>query len=129
MLLAHQFLAEETQKLGREKLRLSPAAISAMMAFQWPGNIRELQNRIRRALVATTGRIIDPIDLDLEDAPLEPEEPKLLTLKQARDSAEKKTIRRALALTGGNISQAAKLLETSRPTLHDLLNRHGINPS
>jgi two-component system NtrC family response regulator len=126
LLLAHHFLAEETQKLGQEKVRLSPAAISAMIAYHWPGNVRELENRIRRALVATTGRIIDPIDLGLEDPPLEPEEQKLLTLKQAREAAEIKTIRRALALTGNNISQAANLLETSRPTLHDLLKKHGI---
>lgn len=126
LLLAHHFLAEETQKLGREKVRLSPAATSAMIAYHWPGNVRELENRIRRALVATTGRIFGPIDLGLEDAPLEREEQRLLTLKQAREAAEIKTIRRALALTGNNISQAAKLLETSRPTLHDLLKKHGI---
>jgi two-component system NtrC family response regulator len=47
-------------------------------------------------------------------------------LKQAREAVEIKTIRQALALTGNNISQAARLLETSRPTLHDLLKKYGI---
>jgi len=51
---------------------------------------------------------------------------RLLTLKQAREAAEIKTIRRALALTGNNISRAAGLLETSRPTLHALLKKHGL---
>jgi two-component system NtrC family response regulator len=126
LLLAHHFLREESQKLQRGPVSLSPAAISALTANNWPGNVRELQNRIRRALGTTTGRIIDPVDLGLEDAPAEPVGQKLLTLKQAREAVEIKTIRQALALTGNNISQAARLLETSRPTLHDLLKKYGI---
>jgi two-component system NtrC family response regulator len=126
LLLAHHFLREESQKLQRVPASLSPAAISALTANNWPGNVRELQNRIRRALGTTTGRIIDPVDLGLEDAPPAPVGQKLLTLKQAREAVEIKTIRQALALTGNNISQAARLLETSRPTLHDLLKKYGI---
>ena len=128
LLLAHHFLQEETQKLHRGHITLSPSAIAALTAYAWPGNVRELQNRIRRALSTTTGRVIDPTDLGLEDASLEQEEQKLPTLKEAREAAEINTIRRALALTGNNISQAARLLDTSRPTLHVLLKRHGISP-
>jgi two-component system NtrC family response regulator len=126
LLLAHHFLQEESQRLQRGAVSLSPAAISALTANNWPGNVRELQNRIRRALGTNTGRIIDPVDLGLEDVPPEPGGQKLLTLKQAREAVEIKTIRQALALTGNNISQAARLLETSRPTLHDLLNKYEI---
>ncbi len=126
LLLAHHFLREESQELQRGAVSLSPAAISALTANSWPGNVRELQNRIRRALGTTSGRIIDPVDLGLEDAPPAPVGQKLLTLKQAREAVEIKTIRQALALTGNNISQAARLLETSRPTLHDLLKKYGI---
>ena len=126
LLLAHHFLREESQELQRGPISLSPAAISALTANSWPGNVRELQNRIRRALGTTSGRIIDPVDLGLEDAPPAPVGQKLLTLKQAREAVEIKTIRQALALTGNNISQAARLLETSRPTLHDLLKKYGI---
>ena len=126
LLLAHHFLREESQKLQRVPASLSPAAISALTANNWPGNVRELQNRIRRALGTTSGRIIDPVDLGLEDPPPEPVEQKLLTLKQAREAVEIKTIRQALALTGNNISQAAKHLEISRPTLHDLLKKYEI---
>jgi two-component system NtrC family response regulator len=77
-------------------------------------------------LGTNSGRIIDPVDLGLEDAPSAPVGQKLPTLKQAREAVEIKTIRQALALTGNNISQAAKLLEISRPTLHDLLKKYGI---
>jgi two-component system NtrC family response regulator len=72
LLLAHHFLREESQKLQRGPISLSPAAISALTANNWPGNVRELQNRIRRALGTNSGRIIDPVDLGLEDAPSAP---------------------------------------------------------
>ena len=127
LLLAHYFLQEEIQKLRRGHVTLSPAAIAALTAYAWPGNIRELQNRIRRALSTTTGRVIDPTDLGLEGASIEKKEQKLPTLKGAKEAAEIRTIRRALALTGNNISQAARLLEISRPTMHDLLKKHGIS--
>jgi two-component system NtrC family response regulator len=127
LLLAHHFLREETEKLGRGKVSFAPAAIAAMNEHQWPGNVRELQNRIRRALGTTTGRFIEPMDMGLADTPQYPMEQKLLTLRQARETAEIEIIQRALAVAGNNISQAAKFLEISRPTLHDLLKKHGIN--
>jgi len=127
LLLAHSFLKEETRNLQREQTSFSPAAIAALTAHDWPGNIRELQNRIRRALGTTMGRVITPVDLGLEEIPLKQEAQKLATLKEARETAEKNAVRRALALSGNNISQAAKLLEVSRPTLHDLLKKHGIS--
>ncbi|MGD9326999.1 MAG: PEP-CTERM-box response regulator transcription factor [Desulfobacterales bacterium] len=127
LLLAHSFLQEETRNLQREQTSFSPAAIAALAAHDWPGNIRELQNRIRRALGTTMDRVITPVDLGLEDISLKQETQKLDTLKEARETAEKNAVRRALALSGNNISQAAKLLEISRPTLHDLLKKHGIS--
>ncbi len=127
LLLAHSFLQEETRNLQREQTSFSPAAIAALTAHDWPGNIRELQNRIRRALGTTMDRVITPVDLGLEEIPMKQEEQKLSTLKEARETAEKNAVRRALALSGNNISQAAKLLEISRPTLHDLLKKHGIS--
>jgi two-component system, NtrC family, response regulator len=127
LLLAHHFLAEETKKLGRGQVTFSADAVTAMTACPWPGNVRELQNRIRRALGGTTDRVIYSSDLGLEDKSQEVEEKKLTTLQEAREAAEKIAVRRALALTGNNISRAAKLLEISRPTLHDLLKKHGIN--
>jgi len=126
LILAHNFLQEEIRSLGRGQVSFSPSAIAALTAYLWPGNVRELQNSIRRALSANSGRVITPLDLGLEDQAIEQNEQKLPTLKQARKAAEIETINRAMALTGNNISQAAKLIETSRPTLHDLLKKHGI---
>ncbi len=125
-ILAGHFLREEAKSLGRGQVSFLPAAISAMMAYTWPGNIRQLQNRIRRALSSNPGRVIDSSDLDFDEALPDSKAQRLLTLKQAREAAELKAIRRALALTGNNISRAAGLLETSRPTLHALLKKHGL---
>jgi len=127
MLLAHHFLLKEAQNLHRGKTAFSSTAIASLSSHAWPGNVRELQNRIRRALSTSVGKIIHPSDMGLEDASMDSVETKLFTLKDARDTAEKNAVHKALALTGNNITQAARLLEISRPTLHDLLKKHGIN--
>jgi len=75
----------------------------------------------------TADRVIYPSDLGLEATGPKEDKKGFATLKEAREAAEKASIRRAMAMTGNNISQAAKLLEVSRPTLHDLLKKHGID--
>jgi two-component system NtrC family response regulator len=129
LLLAHTFLQEESRKLRRGQLSFSASAISALTIHGWPGNVRELQNRIRRALGTTLDNVITSVDLGLEKIPTDGAKPKLSTLKDAREAAEKNAVRQALALSGNNISQAARLLEVSRPTLHDLLKKHDISAS
>ncbi len=127
LLLANTFLREESRKLQRGQTSFSPAASAALAAHQWPGNVRELQNRVRRALANTLDRIITPGDLGLEEISPDQESQKLTTLKAAREEAERQAIAKALACSGNNISQAAKLLDISRPTLHDLLKKHRIS--
>ena len=127
LLLAHHFLLEETHNLQRGQTSFSPAVIAAMTTHAWPGNVRELQNRVRRALGTTTGKVIHPSDMGFEGASVEPVKEELSTLKDARETADKIAVRKALSLTGNNISHAARLLEISRPTLHDLLKKHGIS--
>ncbi len=129
LILAQHFLFQETSKLKREKTTFSEAALTAMITYKWPGNIRELQNRIRRALGSSSNSILTPVDMGFEDLPVKHSNQKLLTLKQARTNAEIKTIHQAMTLTSNNISQAAKLLKVSRPTLHDLLKKHKIQPA
>jgi two-component system, NtrC family, response regulator len=125
--LAHHFIAEESKKLKRGKISLSSAAAAAMSDHSWPGNVRELQNAIYRALAtARDGRNLKPSDLGLKEAS-RAVDTQLLTIRQAREAAEYRVIRRALGITENNISKAAKLLAISRPTLHDLLKKHGID--
>lgn len=127
LILANHFLREESKALGRGRALFSPSACASLMDHSWPGNVRELQNCVRRALSVTFDAIINSVDLGFD----EPDrvENDLQTLKTARENAEIKVVRQALAMTGNNISQAAKLLKVSRPTLHDLIKKHKIDLS
>jgi two-component system NtrC family response regulator len=127
LLLSRHFLREELNGVKRDKLSFSPGALASMAGHHWPGNVRELQNRIRRA-IAVAVDAIQPEDLGLEGVEKSPERAPIIveTLQEVRNRAESAVIRKTLALSGGNISQAARLLNVSRPTLHDLMKRHGI---
>ena len=136
LILARRFLEEEARTLGKGRVRLSPCAAAAIASYEWPGNVRELQNTIKRAVALSDSGIIYAEDLgitgiegqltDLGGQEESSPEEKQLTLKEARTRAEIDAITRALAATGNNISQAAKILEISRPTLHDLIKKHGL---
>jgi len=122
-LLAHHFLKKFGRDLNRNVKGFTPDALAALNAWHWPGNVRELENRMKRAVIMTEGTRISAADLDLDD---KPEEAELLNLKTAREIADRKAIRLALARTENNISNAAKLLGVSRPTFYDLLKQHNI---
>jgi two-component system NtrC family response regulator len=128
LLLARHFINEETERLDRPKVGLSPAAVAALADHAWPGNVRELKNAVCRALAICSGKKIQPTDLGVPGGGnVQPaEENRFLTIREARDLAEIQALRQALAATNGNITQAAKLLEVSRPTLHDLIKKHGV---
>ena len=98
--------------------------MSAILTYRWPGNIRELQNRIKRAVVTASGKNITVDDLEL--AQPSPEESACLTLKESRERAERAAIVRAMVLANGNVSKAAKVLDTSRPTLYQMLRQYDI---
>lgn len=127
VLLAQHFLREELRVSGRRPSTFSPAAMASLADCDWQGNVRELQNRIRRAVTLTDG-VIQPEHLGLGESKVSVDpEPRVITLQEARSQAEIKVIREALTLSGGNISQAARLLDVTRPTLHDLMKRHGVS--
>ncbi|MEC5161277.1 MULTISPECIES: PEP-CTERM-box response regulator transcription factor [unclassified Janthinobacterium] len=122
-LLAHHFKNKFCASEGRASLNFSPDALAAIEAYGWPGNVREVENCIKRAVIMSDGPQIVVEDLGLpEAAPVE--DP--VNLRQARDAAEYKVMVKALARSDGNIAKAAELLGVSRPTLYDLMNHHGI---
>lgn len=123
-LIANKLTRDYAQDLGRPIRGLSPGAMAAIMSHGWPGNVRELQNCIKRAVASAPGPMISARDLRLGPEPVAAEGP--LTLKQARFAAEGKALRQALAVADGNISEAARMLDTSRPTLYQLLKEHNI---
>ena len=122
-LLAHHFKNKFCAQESRASLHFAPDAIAAIEGYAWPGNVREMENCIKRAVIMADGNTIVADDLGLPDAAAE-EEP--LNLRQVRDEAEYKAIVKALARTDANIVKASELLGISRPTMYDLMGRHGI---
>jgi two-component system NtrC family response regulator len=123
-LLAKAFLARFAKEMNPAVKGFAPDALVAIDSWGWPGNVRELENRVKRAVIMTEGKLIGAADLDLV-AP-EAEGSQVLNLKSAREVADRKVIRHALARSEGNISNTAKLLGISRPTLYDLLKQYDL---
>jgi two-component system, NtrC family, response regulator len=122
-LLAHCFLARFNEEHNRSVRGFNVDALVAITEYGWPGNVREMENKVKRAIIMCDGKRITPEDLDL----VQPQEiPELLSLAEARDEAERRAIPRALSRVDGNITRAAKMLGVSRPTLYDLLRQHNI---
>lgn len=122
-LLAHHFKNKFSAREGRPSLNFSQDALAIIEAHHWPGNIREMENCIKRAVIMTDGPQISVDDLGLITMP--PRD-NAINLKQIRDEAEYAAVVKALARVDGNIVKAAELLGVSRPTLYDLMSRHGI---
>jgi two-component system NtrC family response regulator len=122
-LLARHFLAKYAKAMNPQVTGLAPDARVAIDAWEWPGNVRELENRIKRAVIMADGKSITAGDLDLQGEG----DDSVINLKAAREAADRKAIRHALARADGNISSTAKLLGISRPTLYDLLKSYGLH--
>lgn len=104
---------------------IAPDALDVIGAHAWPGNVRELENRIKRAVIMADGPRITAVDLDIAtDATANDT---ALNLKQVREDADKRAIRIAMARSEGNITQAAKVLGISRPTMYDLLKQYNMH--
>jgi DNA-binding NtrC family response regulator len=126
-LLAEGFLARLAHELGRHGLSLSEDARRALLAYPWPGNIRELRNVLERAVLLSRGPVLAPSDLrfdavaasgrDAGDA-----DDSTATLAEV----ERRHIERVLAEEGGHVERAAKRLGVPRSSLYERLKRHGI---
>jgi two-component system, NtrC family, response regulator len=126
-LLARHFAVRFAASMNPAVKGLSPDALAAIDRWPWPGNVRELENRIKRAVIMADGKLVTAADLDLGTSGAVDGDADIINLKAVRDAADRHAIRRAIARTEGNISNAAKLLGISRPTLYDLLKQHGIS--
>lgn len=121
-LLANAFMRRFAGEQSRGTLSLSPEAIDAIEAYPWSGNVRELENCIKRAVIMTEGTLISSAELGINDAP----QSRVLNLRQVRDAAEKQAVIRALGCADRNISKTAEMLGVSRPTLYELLDRFAL---
>ena len=132
--LAKHFLARFA---GTDEMHLSQGAMRALMAYAWPGNVRQLENAIERAVALSRGRQeIDLPDMppELYGAPSSPTAvpfvefpPEGLDMPAYLESIERDLIKRGLARTGGNRNKAAELLRIKRTTLVEKLKRLGAD--
>lgn len=125
VLLAKHFMARFAKEMNPQVKSFAPDALAAIDSWTWPGNVRELENRVKRAVIMAEGKQISVEDLDLSQ-PDDGGADIALNLKAAREQADRRMIRQALARTEGNISNTAKLLGISRPTLYDLLKQYDL---
>lgn len=122
LLLARHFLKTYNKQNNSSVSGFSPEAVDTIDSYEWPGNIRELENRVKRSLVMCDDKLITSDDLGLHH-----HESTFLNLRQVRHQAEKSAIIRALGMTESNISAASKLLGVTRPTLYDLMKKYSIS--
>jgi DNA-binding NtrC family response regulator len=138
-LLSAYFLGEVQKELGKEKKNLSPAALEVLCTHRWPGNIRELQNVIRRAFLFCNEREIDSQHLMLDTTLVSSQGggmqfsageeviPYKLAKDNCLDSFTRQYVHTLLGKTGGNISQAARLSQLTRAALQKILRRYDID--
>jgi Nif-specific regulatory protein len=119
-LLVEFFLDHFRKQHGRPRLALADDARRKLLAYRWPGNVRQLRNRIDSAVVMTEGNEISAADLALRDASSEV----LETLEI--DHWERKLIVEALTRSAGNVPEAAKLLGIGRATLYRKIEQYHI---
>jgi len=123
VLLAQAFLERYAREQGRNIRGFTADALGALEAHAWPGNVREMENLIKRATIMAEGNQITAADLGLDTGHAEPPP---FNLRQARENAERLAVSRALAHSDGSIAQAAELLGITRPTLYDLMAKIGM---
>ncbi|NKC12951.1 MAG: PEP-CTERM-box response regulator transcription factor [Gammaproteobacteria bacterium] len=123
LLLARALLKRYAEEHGRNLRGLADDAMEAVQAYPWPGNARELENRMKRAVIMAEGNVVTAEDLELEDTE---GRPVVFNLRQVREEAEREAIKRALVFADQKVAQAAEMLGVSRPTLYDLIEKYGL---
>jgi two-component system NtrC family response regulator len=126
VLLARHFVNRFAREMNSKVTGLTTEALAVIDAYGWPGNVRELENRIKRAVIMADGKQLTAEDLDLPGV-ISREDHAAINLRAAREVADRKAIRHAMARSENNISNAAKLLGVSRPTLYDLLKQYQLS--
>jgi two-component system NtrC family response regulator len=128
LLLAQYFLNRFSQQYGRPIRGLGADAKAVIGSYGWPGNIRELQSQMRRAVLMSESDLIGAGDFDLPGtaAPAAICKEPPASLRAVRRTAERQALIDALRSVDGNITRAAQLLGVSRPTIYELMRIHGV---
>ena len=125
IILAQYFLQRYSIEYKSNVKGFSDDGLSAIKAHRWPGNIRELQNKVKSSVIMCTGTQVTAVDLgffDHENSEFELS----LNLRTVREQAESIAIKKAYILSDKNMSKASELLGITRPTLYALIEKHAL---
>ncbi len=123
--LAQHFLQQSARRMQKEIRGFLPEAMQKLMLHSWPGNIRELENVVEKAVVLSSQDMITP---DLLPSVTQESTSQVKPLTEARDEFEQNYLKAVLQLTGGNISRAAQMAGRYRADFYKLLKKHGLHP-
>jgi transcriptional regulator with PAS, ATPase and Fis domain len=122
LLLARYFLKNYCETYASNQLKFTSDCEKAILAYDWPGNVREIQNHIQRAVITAGGTTISRSDLGLGKETSS----KFATLKDAREAVDREMIQNALSRSPNNLTNAAKILDIDRKSLRLLLEKYNI---
>jgi two-component system NtrC family response regulator len=125
ILLGKTFLNQYNEDFKTKVKGFSDSAAQAMLQHRWPGNIRELQNKLKSAVIMAESAYIQPDDLGLQ-VNEELNTMRTLNLREVREEAESKAIRYAFQVAERNMSRTAELLGVTRPTLYSLIDKYHL---
>jgi two-component system response regulator GlrR len=124
-LLVDFFLKQIAEESGKERKVYAPEAVELLVANEWPGNIRQLYNVVRQNVALSPVRIIASEQVR---SALGEQASALPSFSEARDEFTRNYLSQLLQITGGNVSQAARLAKRNRTDFYKLLGRHQLNP-
>ena len=127
LVIAQSLLKSLGKQMDRPNLAFSEDAVSAITSYAWPGNVREMINKVKRATIMADGKRVTASDLELSCGSGEADDQ--LNLRQVRENAERTAIVRALQSCEFNMAQASRLLGITRPTLYNLTDKYRIETS
>ena len=127
LVIAQSLLKSLGKQMDRPNLAFAEDAVAAINAYSWPGNVREMINKVKRATIMADGKRVTAGDLELSCGNGDSEDQ--LNLRQVRERAEKSAILQALQCCQFNMAQASRLLGITRPTLYNLTDKYRIETS
>lgn len=127
VVIAQSLLKSLGKQMDRPNLAFTEDAINAINGYPWPGNVREMINKVKRATIMADGKRVTAEDLELPIS--ESKSDTQLNLRQVREVAERQAIIQALRTCNFNMAQASRLLGVTRPTLYNLTDKYRIDTS
>ena len=123
--LATHFLNQLAERYKKPLNGFAAEAMETLVKAAWPGNVRELYNVVEQAVALSTTSIITPA---LVDSAMRGQSAELSSFESARSEFERDYLAKLLKITGGNVTQAAKLAKRNRTEFYKLLQRHHLDP-